>query len=80
MQHFTDSGTAVGQQCNLQQLIMEAARQLLETSRRSLAEITLETGYSDVGSFKTLFSRRTGLSSSAYRKKSGQCLDDLHAL
>lgn len=58
----------------LQQLRMEAARRLLETSRRSLEEITLETGYTDVGSFRKLFSRHTGLSPSAYRKKFSQCL------
>jgi transcriptional regulator GlxA family with amidase domain len=57
----------------IQQLRMEAARRLLESSRLSIEEITLKAGYEDVSSFRKLFSRHTGLSPSTYRKKFSQC-------
>lgn len=53
----------------LQQLRIEAARMLLETTALSIDRITLQAGYEDISSFRKLFKRHTGLSPSAYRKK-----------
>ncbi len=53
----------------LQRLRVEAARKLLETTAASVEDITLRAGYEDVGSFRKLFKRYTGLSPSRYRKR-----------
>lgn len=56
----------------LQQLRMEEAKKLLETSRESVEEITWKSGYEDASSFRKLFLKYTGLTPSAYRKKFSQ--------
>jgi transcriptional regulator GlxA family with amidase domain len=53
----------------LQQLRIEKARRLLETTSLAVEEITLKSGYEDISSFRKLFKRQTGLSPSAYRKR-----------
>jgi transcriptional regulator GlxA family with amidase domain len=53
----------------LQQLRIETARRLLETTTATVEEITFMAGYQDVSSFRKLFKKQTGLSPSAYRKR-----------
>jgi transcriptional regulator GlxA family with amidase domain len=49
---------------------MEAARHFLETTRLSVAEVCSRVGYQDVASFSRLFSLKTGLAPSEYRRQS----------
>ena len=53
----------------LQHIRIGKARTLLETTDESVDNITYETGYEDVSSFRRLFRKITGLSPTAYRKK-----------
>lgn len=53
----------------LQTLRLEKAKQLLETTRMSLENITFAVGYEDSNSFRRLFQQRVGLLPAAYRKK-----------
>ncbi|HTE24644.1 GlxA family transcriptional regulator [Flavitalea sp.] len=53
----------------LQKTRIEAAKKLLEQSRRSILEVMLETGYNDLKSFRQLFKKNVGLSPKAYREK-----------
>jgi transcriptional regulator GlxA family with amidase domain len=53
----------------LQKTRIEAAKKLLEQSRRSILEVMLETGYNDLKSFRQLFKKTVGLSPKAYREK-----------
>lgn len=52
-----------------QHLRVERARDLLETTVLSLDRIAWEVGYQDVGAFKKLFLRLTGLSPAEYRER-----------
>lgn len=56
----------------LQLLRIESARQLLETTSRSVDQITQAVGYEDVSSFSRLFKEGTGLSPNAYRSRLGR--------
>lgn len=47
---------------------VEAARRLLEGTAMPVTEVCLEVGFSSLGSFSTLFKRRTGKSPDAYRR------------
>lgn len=60
----------------LQNLRIQKARQLLETSNHSVDTITYQVGYEDTSSFGRLFKRHTGLSPKAYRKRFGQWSKD----
>jgi transcriptional regulator GlxA family with amidase domain len=51
----------------LQALRVEKAKELLESTRRSLEQIVGEIGYQDVSAFRRLFARSTGLSPAQYR-------------
>ncbi|MEQ6306970.1 MAG: GlxA family transcriptional regulator [Pseudomonadales bacterium] len=51
----------------LQDLRLEAARALLETSSHSVEEVASQVGYSDTSSFSRLFRQRIGMSPGAYR-------------
>lgn len=53
----------------LQKTRIEAAKKMLEQSRRSILEVMLETGYNDLKSFRQLFKKTVGLSPKAYREK-----------
>ena len=53
----------------LQRLRIENAKRLLETSSHTFSEITWDVGYNDISSFQRLFSKSTGLSPGAYRRK-----------
>ncbi|QIL79982.1 helix-turn-helix domain-containing protein [Diaphorobacter sp. HDW4A] len=51
----------------LQDLRLEAARALLETSSDSIEAVACQVGYSDTSSFSRLFRHRIGMSPGAYR-------------
>ena len=53
----------------IQRLRIESARNLLESTTKSIDEITWAVGYEDSNSFRRLFKKRTGLSPGSYRKK-----------
>lgn len=52
----------------LQNLRIEEAKRLLETSDRPVDEISYEVGYEDVSFFRRLFKRRTGVAPVQYRR------------
>ncbi|OQX17932.1 MAG: hypothetical protein BWK76_09015 [Desulfobulbaceae bacterium A2] len=53
----------------LQHLRIHAARQMLESTNKSIEEITRQSGYEDISSFRKLFRRTTGLTPSKYRQR-----------
>ncbi len=53
----------------LQQVRIEAAKTLLETTLKSFSEIIWEAGYEDVSSFRRLFKRETGCTMEQYRRR-----------
>lgn len=53
----------------LQSLRLEKAKYLMESTRMTLENITLNVGYEDSNSFRRLFQQRVGLSPAEYRKK-----------
>ena len=53
----------------LQNLRIEKAKHLLESSKQSFEIITQQVGYEDGNSFRRLFKERVGLSPMAYRKR-----------
>jgi transcriptional regulator GlxA family with amidase domain len=55
----------------LHRLRIDAARQLLETRPKSIAEVSRAVGYEDVGFFRQLFRRHTGAPPRAYRSRFG---------
>jgi AraC-like DNA-binding protein len=52
----------------LTRLRIEAARNLLTVSSRSVTEVCFDVGFSSLGSFITLFTRVVGLSPGRYRR------------
>jgi transcriptional regulator GlxA family with amidase domain len=52
-----------------QALRIEQAKELLETTRKSIDQIALETGYVDTTSFRRLFARMTSVSPTRYRQR-----------
>lgn len=53
----------------LQDLRVERARLLLETTTLGIAQVATEVGYLDVATFSRLFTRRTHLTPAAFRKQ-----------
>ncbi|GAB3864731.1 AraC family transcriptional regulator [Micromonospora andamanensis] len=53
----------------LQAVRVTAAKRLLETSDRSIHEITAQVGYSDAATFRRLFVTTTGVTPSEYRRQ-----------
>lgn len=53
----------------LQNLRIEKAKHLLESSNEGIEQITMHVGYEDGNSFRRLFKERVGLTPSAYRKR-----------
>jgi transcriptional regulator GlxA family with amidase domain len=57
----------------LQKTRIEAAKQMLETSRYSVLEVMLQSGYNDLKTFRSLFKKNVGMTPKMYRDKfSGQ--------
>lgn len=52
----------------VQNLRIEAAKHLLETSDRAVDEISHDVGYEDASFFRRLFRRRTGVAPAQYRR------------
>ncbi|HEY0721012.1 MAG TPA: helix-turn-helix domain-containing protein, partial [Gammaproteobacteria bacterium] len=50
-------------------LRVERAKELLEQTRHSVAQIAAAVGYDDETSFRRIFARHTGLSPAEYRKR-----------
>jgi AraC-like DNA-binding protein len=48
---------------------LDRAKQLLAAQRRSVTAVCMDVGFSSLGSFSTLFSRRFGETPSAYRQR-----------
>ena len=48
---------------------LERARHLLARGQHSVTEVCMEVGFSSLGSFSTLFTRRVGETPSAYRRR-----------
>jgi AraC family transcriptional regulator len=50
-------------------LRLDAARQLLRETKKSIVAVALEVGYTNPSHFAQLFRRETGLSPSDYRRQ-----------
>lgn len=48
---------------------LERARHLLADGRHSVTEVCMEVGFSSLGSFSALFTRRIGVTPSAYQRR-----------
>ncbi len=57
---------------NLQNVRIETAKRLLESSRIPLAEVVVRAGNYDVSSFSRLFKRKAGLTPNAYQQRFSQ--------
>ena len=55
----------------LHRLRIDAARHLLETRPRSIADVSRAVGYDDISFFRTLFKRHTGAPPRVYRSRFG---------
>lgn len=53
----------------LQNLRVERAKHLLESSRMGFGQITLSVGYEDVNSFRRLFKEKVGVNPGVYRRR-----------
>ncbi len=53
----------------LQDLRVEQAKAMLESTRMSLEQIVGDVGYSDISAFRRLFAKRAGLSPAQYRQR-----------
>ena len=54
---------------------LEAAKQLLQSTDKSITQVCFEVGYESMGSFSTLFQRRVGVSPLRYRARVFQVPD-----
>jgi len=55
----------------LHRLRIDRAKQLLETSSRTVGEVSLDAGYEDIAFFRQLFRRHTGMPPREYRNRFG---------
>ncbi len=62
----------------LQNLRIEKAKHLLESSQEAFDQITMQVGYEDGNSFRRLFKQRVGLAPSAYRRRFANLPTDSH--
>ncbi|MBF0378561.1 MAG: helix-turn-helix domain-containing protein [Desulfamplus sp.] len=53
----------------LQQIRIDVARKRLETTNENINEITWQTGYEDISTFRRLFKKHTSLSPKEYRER-----------
>ena len=53
----------------LQKVRIEASKKELETGRKSIDEIMIEVGYSDVQTFRDIFKRVTGTTPIEYKNR-----------
>ncbi len=56
----------------LQTLRVSAARELLETGTSSIQAVCSKIGYEDIGFFRNLFKRHTGMTPAEYRERFSQ--------
>ena len=56
----------------IHELRVEAAKNLLEMTPRSIEEISVDVGYEDPASFRRFFRKEVGVSPAVYRKKFGK--------
>jgi AraC-like DNA-binding protein len=55
---------------------IERAKHLLILTKLSVTEVCMEVGFSSLGSFSTLFSRRVGISPSAFQRRYQSAAED----
>jgi transcriptional regulator GlxA family with amidase domain len=60
----------------IQRVKLEAAKKQLEIGRKSIMEIMLDVGYTDVPTFREVFKRITGLTPNEYRNKYNKDIND----
>jgi transcriptional regulator GlxA family with amidase domain len=60
----------------IQRVKIEAAKQQLETGRKTIGEVMYDVGYTDVKAFRDVFRRITGISPAAYKGKYNNDTDD----
>jgi len=53
----------------VQRVRVEAAKQRLESSRKSVAEVMYEVGYNDTKAFRDIFNKYCGMSPVGYRER-----------
>ena len=53
----------------IQKVRVEAAKKLLEESNRTVSAIMEAVGYNDLGNFRNVFQKHSGISMNEYRKK-----------
>lgn len=70
------NATGVSVKDYLQNLRIEEAKRLLETSRASVEAVSWAAGYEDVSFFRRLFKRLTGVTPTAYRRMFPRRADD----
>ena len=56
----------------LQMLRVSAAKEMLETGRSSIQTVSSKIGYEDIGFFRNLFKRHTGMTPGEYRERFSQ--------
>ncbi|MEZ4953912.1 MAG: helix-turn-helix domain-containing protein [Saprospiraceae bacterium] len=56
----------------IQRVRIEAAKRILEVTKKSVGEVVIEAGYSDTKTFRQVFKKYTGISPSMYRERYGR--------
>ena len=68
--HRSDAGRASA--LYIQTLRVSAAKELLETGASSIQAVCAKIGYEDIGFFRNLFKRHTGMTPGEYRERFSQ--------